>query len=96
MLAGYVCVRPGARAWYVGPLVAADAEGAEALLRAALGPLAGQPVFLDAPDENAEAVRLAERSGLRPQRPFIRMARGEALPSADRTRCYAIAGPEIG
>jgi GNAT superfamily N-acetyltransferase len=93
---GYVCARPGARTWYVGPLVAANRAAAETLLRAALSLLAGQTVALDVPDGNEDAVPLVGQFGLQPQRPLIRMARGAPLPPMDIQRCYAIAGPEIG
>src|SRR5262249_54412782 len=73
---GYACRRPGARCWYVGPLVARDAVVAEALLRAALAPVAGQAVALDAFDANAAATELAGKLGMRPVRPYVRMARG--------------------
>jgi GNAT superfamily N-acetyltransferase len=96
VLAGYVCSRPGARAWYVGPLVARDVATAERLLRAALAPLAGRAVLLDTPDVNAHAGDLAARYGFEPQRPFIRMVRGSPLPPARTDWCYGIAGPEIG
>lgn len=95
-LAGYVCSRPGARRWYIGPLVATSSLAAEALFRAACAPLAGQPIVLDTPDPNHAATHLASTFGLEARRPFIRMARGCALPSADLRRCFGIAGPEIG
>jgi hypothetical protein len=93
---GYVLSRPGARAWYVGPLVARDIATAERLLRAALAPLAGQAVVLDTPDPNAQAGALAAEYGFKPRRPFMRMARGAPLPATRTDWCYAIAGPEIG
>ena len=93
---GYVCARPGARTWYVGPLAAMERAAAETLLRAVLTPLAGQAVAIDVPDDNGDAIRLVEQFGLRPQRPFVRMARGAPLPPLDIRHCYAIAGPEIG
>lgn len=95
-VAGYVLTRPGVGPWYLGPLVARDPSTADALLRRALAPLGGESVVVDTPDPNAEAGRLAERYGFEPQRPFIRMARGRALPEARTGWCYAIAGPEIG
>ncbi len=96
IIRGYVCGRTGARTGYVGPLVATDRAAAEVLLGAALAPLAGRTVTLDVPDGNEDAVLLVRQLGLRPQRPLLRMARGAPLPPADRKRCYAIAGPEIG
>jgi len=93
---GYVLSHPGARRWYLGPLVATDPDAADQLLRAVLAPLSGQPVVLDAPDPNPAAAALAARYGLQPVRPFIRMTRGARLPAAAVDQCYAIAGPEIG
>jgi GNAT superfamily N-acetyltransferase len=93
---GYACRRPGARCWYVGPLVAQDAATAEVLLRAVLAPLAGKAAALDVFDANAAAVGLAGKLGLRPVRPYVRMARGQPLPTLDVGRYFASAGPEIG
>jgi hypothetical protein len=95
-LAGYAFSRPGARRWYVGPIVARDAHSAEALLHAVLAPLANQEVVIDTPDRNAAATRLAEAFNFAPVRPFIRMWRGQPLPSTDPTTYFAMAGPEIG
>jgi GNAT superfamily N-acetyltransferase len=93
---GYACRRPGARCWYVGPLVARDAATAEVLLWSVLAPLAGQPVALDVFDANPAAVGLAGKLGLRPVRPYVRMVRGQPLPPLDVARYFASAGPEIG
>jgi GNAT superfamily N-acetyltransferase len=93
---GYACSRPGARRWYVGPVVARDPDVAAALLTAVLAPLAGQPVVMDILDSNARATAFALAAGWQPVRPFIRMARGGPLPSADLQTCIAIVGPEVG
>jgi GNAT superfamily N-acetyltransferase len=95
-VAGYVCTRPGAARWHIGPLVAADPTTSERLLRAALSTLAGRPVVLDTPDINPHAAAQADDHRLRPVRAFIRMSRGGSLPTADGRLPYAIAGPEIG
>jgi GNAT superfamily N-acetyltransferase len=93
---GYVLSRPGARAWYVGPLVARDADTAEILLRAALAPLAGQPAILDTVDPNPRASALASKYGFEPRRRFIRMTRGTPAPASRTDWYFAMAGPEIG
>lgn len=93
---GYVLSRPGARAWYVGPLVARGAEAAEMLLRAALAPLAGQPAILDTLDPNLDAGVLASKYRFEPRRPFIRMTRGVPAPASRTDWYFAMAGPEIG
>lgn len=92
---GYVLARPGAHRWHAGPLVARDAASAWALLAAALGHLAGQPVQLDAP-RTPDAQALAGRAGLAPVRPFSRMLRGGPPPPADLALTFATAAPEIG
>jgi GNAT superfamily N-acetyltransferase len=93
---GYVVSRPGARAWYVGPLVARDADTAEMLLRAALAPLAGQPAILDTLDPNPGSSALASKYGFEPRRAFVRMTRGVPAPASRTDWYFAMAGPEIG
>jgi GNAT superfamily N-acetyltransferase len=93
---GYVLSRPGARAWYVGPLVARGEETAEMLLRAALAPLTGQPAILDTLDPNPHTNALASKYGFAPRRPFIRMTRGTPPPVSRTDWYFAMAGPEIG
>lgn len=93
---GYVLSRPGAGGWYVGPLVATSAAAAQRLLRAALHPLPGEPVILDAPDPNPAAAALLDALGFAPQRPLFRMRRGAATLPDPTPRHFAIAGPEIG
>jgi GNAT superfamily N-acetyltransferase len=95
-VAGYACSRPGARRWYIGPVVATDPEAGHALLRAVLAPMADQPVVIDIIDSNDAATGFARGLGFEPVRPFIRMVRGSALPTADRQLCFAIVGPEVG
>jgi len=93
---GYVLSRPGASAWYVGPLVADDPDVAEILLRVALAPLAGQSALLDTLDPNPCVNALAAKYGFEPRRPFIRMTRGASLPAGRTDWYFAMAGPEIG
>lgn len=93
---GYICSRPGERGWYLGPLVASDAVAAEQLLRAALHPLRGETVILDASVANAATTTLLRTLGFAPQRPLLRMYRGAAPPPAEVGRYFGIAGLEIG
>jgi hypothetical protein len=93
---GYICSRPGARSWYLGPLVATDPAAAERLLHAALHPLRGAPVVLDVPAPNAAAAALLTALGFAPQRSFLRMYCGPGEPVAARPEYCSIAGPEIG
>lgn len=98
---GYVIARAGRRATQVGPLVAADATAAGQLLDAVL---AGRDtrVFIDAVGGSAPsaatsrfAAQLVQR-GFRRQRPFLRMALGEARAASADDRMFAVAGPEFG
>jgi hypothetical protein len=93
---GYVLSRPGARAWYIGPLVADAPAVAEMLLRAALAPLTGQSAVLDTLDPNPHASGLAAQYGFEPRRPFMRMTRGAPLPAGRTDWYFAMAGPELG
>ncbi|MEJ2119612.1 MAG: GNAT family N-acetyltransferase [Alphaproteobacteria bacterium] len=94
-LAGYVFAREGREAHQVGPLVANNPDVAIGLARAALGGIDG-PVYLDAPDAQAEFVAWLASSGFALQRPFFRMYRGRAEGFDDPAQIYAIAGPELG
>jgi len=94
-LAGYALARPGARAGYVGPVVASDASMAERLISAAAAKFNDQPVVIDIDPSFAGAAGLMVRLGFTQQRDFIRMRRGPAI-SLDSPRVFAIAGPAVG
>jgi hypothetical protein len=64
-LRGYGVIRPCRQGFKIGPLFAADAEIADVLFRG-LGDIApGEPIFLDVPENNPQAVALARRHDLR-------------------------------
>jgi predicted N-acetyltransferase YhbS len=91
---GYATTRPGANAIQVGPCVA-TLDAGPPLLRDALSRCGGKPVFVDIPVDNAPAVKIAESSGLKIQRPFTRMYRGKRV--SDRVEAlWASSGPEKG
>ena len=94
-IVGYSYVRPGSRAWQVGPVITFDAASGEALLDRAFHDHGGQPIHLDVPRENLPAMHWAESHGLRIQRPFIRMRRGHAVLDAP-DQLWASFGPEKG
>jgi GNAT superfamily N-acetyltransferase len=94
-ISGYSGIRPGGRAWQIGPLVALDVSSGSALLDAAFSDHQGQTVFLDVPLPNRPAMQWAEARGLRIGRQFLRMTRGR--PVADRPeQIWASFGPEKG
>lgn len=64
-LRGYGVVRPCRRGFKVGPLFAADADVARDLLRGLGDAAAGEPLFLDVPEDNDAAMELAAAHGMR-------------------------------
>lgn len=95
-LRGYGVVRACTRGHKIGPLCADTPEIADALLDALLGCVVlREPVWLDVPEPNREAIALAERHGMVAGFPTARMYRGPA-PHIDLARQYALTALEIG
>ncbi|MBK5968798.1 MULTISPECIES: GNAT family N-acetyltransferase [Thiorhodovibrio] len=84
-LQGYGVIRPCRRGFKIGPLFAADAERAEALFLGLSDHARGEPLFLDVPENNAEALALAARHELREVFGCARMYLGPAprLPGGE-------------
>ncbi|MEW6305109.1 MAG: GNAT family N-acetyltransferase [Verrucomicrobiota bacterium] len=94
-LNGFGFIRPGARADYLGPVVATSVEAGCALVRTLLATAQGT-VFWDIPDANAPAVQLAKELGFQQQRTLLRMYRGENRHPGEPASVFALAAPEIG
>jgi len=95
-LAGYGVLRPCRTGYKVGPLYADRPELAERLFAAFRARVpAGQPIFLDVPEVNADAVALAERHGMSRSFETARMYAG-GEPPLPRDRLYGITSFEIG
>jgi GNAT superfamily N-acetyltransferase len=92
---GYVLGRDGRTACQIGPISAADPDAALALLDHALANITGAAI-IDAGDHQTEFVRRLEDFGFRPQRPFLRMAKGLAKSPGTPANIFALAGPELG
>ena len=93
-LEGFITMRPGANAAQIGPCIASPQAG-PVLLADALNRCSGQEVFVDVPRDHIRAVTTLEASGLKAQRHFMRMCRGE--PVCDHVEgLWASAGPETG
>jgi hypothetical protein len=93
-LAGWGVIRPCRRGSKIGPLIADDRAGAEALLAGLLVEAEGE-VFLDAPAVNRDAVALAEGLGLAPVFETARMYTGAVAPM--RTdRVFGVTTFELG
>jgi GNAT superfamily N-acetyltransferase len=87
--------RPGTRARYLGPIVAANPATARTLIEYAIACAPADPWFWDLLPANAAAVALAGEFGFAPVRRLVRMVRGERL-GGDDTMVYATAGFEFG
>lgn len=91
---GFVTLRRGANATQIGPCIATE-EAGPLLLRDALRHCAGRPVFIDIPQDNTGALRVAETAGLKAQRHFTRMCRGDRTVDCPQA-IWASSGPEKG
>ena len=63
---GFGVLRPCRQGFKIGPLFADGPAQAELLYQGLLAKAPGAPVFLDAPQNNHEAVALVRRHGLEP------------------------------
>jgi GNAT superfamily N-acetyltransferase len=93
---GYGLIRPGAKANYLGPIVATTPAAGLTLAKALINHLPNQPIIWDIPDQNADAVELAKQLGFSQQRQLIRMHLGENLRPGIPWQQFAIGAPEIG
>ncbi len=93
---GYASFRPGARASYVGPLVAEDVLTARSLLADALARTGDKPVIVDANVDFAGAVDLLRELGFVWERDLLRMRLGPDTRLSHSPSIFAIAGPEVG
>jgi GNAT superfamily N-acetyltransferase len=92
---GYLMDRPGSRAWQIGPCVATTEAAGLAVLDDAAQRRRGSNILIDIPLDNQPALAWAERQGLRVQRNFVRMCRGQRLTD-DPAQIWAGSGPEKG
>lgn len=92
---GYGVIRRCRSGFKIGPLFADHEEAASLLFRALAAHAEGAPVFLDLPEPNEAAVRLAIRHGLSPVFETARMYRGTA-PDLPLARTYGITTFELG
>ena len=92
----YGLARGGERAEYLGPVVADRRKDGEKLIRKLLDGAQQDTIYWDIPDDNKEAVALAEEMGFVRQRPFIRMWLGEANMKSEPGKQWAIGDPSTG
>lgn len=92
---GYATIRRCYEGYKIGPLFAADAGIAAALLAQLIPEAKGAPVFIDVPADNRDGLALVESIGLRPVFETMRMYRGSA-PSMSLKNIYGITTLELG
>jgi ribosomal protein S18 acetylase RimI-like enzyme len=98
---GFLLIRPGRVAPYIGPFISKDASLAADLLSRATEGEHGSPYYLDIFPDNAHAIALAESHGFERQRTLTRMSltfqNRAPQQTEERTQwIYGIAGFEIG
>jgi len=94
-VAGFGVIRECRRGYKIGPLTAIEASIAEDLFDALASEAAGEPIFLDVPEINPEAVALALRHGMKPIFETARMYNRE-IPALARDRIFGVASFELG
>lgn len=92
---GYVVMRPCRTGHKIGPLFAANAELAETLLVAVASCVPGQPIFLDVPENNRDALELVERYQMREVFGCARMVLGPA-PQIPDAEIFGVTTFELG
>lgn len=94
-LAGMGVIRPSRSGFKIGPLFARDASLAETIFRGLSAHAAGQPLFLDIPEVNPDAVTLAARHGLQESFGCARMVFGP-VPDLPWSSIYGVTTLELG
>ena len=92
---GYTVMRPCRSGYKIGPLFAANAEVAESLLVAVASRVPGQPIFLDVPEINADALSLVARYGMREVFGCARMVFGP-IPELPDAEIFGVTTFELG
>jgi hypothetical protein len=95
IIKGYGVIRACRSGSKIGPLFADGEREADLLFRALASGANGDAVFLDLPEPNRAAVRLAARYGLSPAFETARMYRGPE-PDLPLSRTYGISTFELG
>jgi len=94
-IVGTGVVRRCRTGWKVGPLFAADVDVARSLLDAMSARAEGQPLFLDVPENNADALALADEHGMGEVFGCARMYLG-APPPTPWQRVFGVTTFELG
>lgn len=94
-LCGYGVIRECRSGFKIGPLFADDPQIAESLFQCLSSLGYGQPIFLDTPDANPQAISLAESYGMKPVFECVRMyTRG--IPNINISHIFGVTTLELG
>lgn len=94
-LCGYGVIRPCREGYKIGPLFADDESAAEALLLKLAEQAVGSTLYIDTPEPNITAQRLADNLDLKPVFETARMYSGPA-PVISQRGVYGITSFELG
>ncbi|HUI21381.1 MAG TPA: GNAT family N-acetyltransferase [Methylocella sp.] len=94
-LEGYGVLRACRRGFKIGPLFADDSHIADTLFQGLASRVPGQPIFLDTPEANPAAIKLAKRHGMEPVFETARMYT-KGLPPGQIDRCFGVTTFELG
>ena len=94
-LEGFGVIRQCRTGHKIGPLFAEKPETAETLFRALSSRVPGEPIFLDTPENNPEALALAERHGMKEVFGCARMIAGP-IPPLPWQDIYGVTTFELG
>lgn len=94
-LAGFGVIRPCRTGYKIGPLFADNAESADALFRALVSQVPGEPVYLDVPEANTAGLELASRYNMSEVFGCARMYFGNA-PRLPDHEIFGITTFELG
>lgn len=94
-IVGLGAIRACRQGFKIGPLYADDETAAQSLFLRLAAYASGGDIFLDVPEPNAAALRLAERHGLKPVFETARMYTGPA-PDIPLARLFGVTSFELG
>jgi GNAT superfamily N-acetyltransferase len=92
---GLGAIRACRQGFKIGPLYADDEAAGQSLFLRLAAHASGGDIFLDVPEPNAAALRLAERHGLKPVFETVRMYTGPA-PDIPLKRLFGVTSFELG
>ncbi len=92
---GYVVMRPCRTGYKIGPLFAANADVAEALFVGVASRVPGEPIFLDVPENNCDALNLVERYRMSEVFGCARMVLGP-IPQLPEAEVFGVTTFELG